>query len=187
MNLILQAIQALFRKVENSISVNVAKLTKKINTAQNTANMASKKATAAQTAANEAQTTADDAQNAANATIPLTSTKITGTLPVSKGGSGATTASAARLNLGIGGVLTASLGFSSGTLSYSKPSFDVTDGALIIVVNPTDKTYTSILKLKIGNVSRQIISSKGTTVTELPKGSYLVFLENGIATFLNLD
>ena len=66
MNLILQAIKSLFRRVENSIIVNVEALSKKITAAQNTANTANRKAMKAQAAATNAQTTADDAQTAAN-------------------------------------------------------------------------------------------------------------------------
>lgn len=65
MKLILQAIKALFRKVENAISHNVAKLQKQIDSVKSTATMAKTMAGQAQTAAEDAQYTAEAANAAA--------------------------------------------------------------------------------------------------------------------------
>jgi hypothetical protein len=64
MKLILQAIKALFRKVENAISHNVAKLQKQIDSVKSTAKKDAEKAKAA---ADEAQATADNAKETAEA------------------------------------------------------------------------------------------------------------------------
>lgn len=66
MKLILQAIKALFRKVENAISHNVAKLQKQIDSVKSTATMAKTMAGKAQTVAGDAQYTAETAQTTAD-------------------------------------------------------------------------------------------------------------------------
>jgi len=66
MNLILQAIKSLFRKIENRNSQTTSALSKRIGAAQTAAENAQTAAENAQTAADNAQTAAENAQAAAD-------------------------------------------------------------------------------------------------------------------------
>lgn len=69
MKLILQAIKALFRKVENAISHNVAKLQKQIDSVKSTATTAKSTAEAAQAKADNAKETAEAARTVADTAV----------------------------------------------------------------------------------------------------------------------
>lgn len=96
MNLILQAIKSLFRGMENKLSSNVASLTRKITTAQDTATKANSKATdaydyadIANNAANDAKNMADEARVAAshvlNASVSGTTATVSGKVNLENG------------------------------------------------------------------------------------------------------
>lgn len=198
MKLILEAIKSLFRKVENAISQTATALGKRIDKAQSTANTAktnaikaNTNALTAQEAAQNAQTTANAAQTTANASIALTSSKLTGTLPISKGGTGASTGANALKALGFGLVTNCSWLSSSSTVSISTSQLNGTTytvGSFIVFQNLTARTASSNIQFKFGNTTATASDKNGKNFTTLPVGLYLIYVYGkSVVYLLNYD
>lgn len=135
-------------------------------------------------------------------THSLTDQDITGILPVSKGGTGATSAEEARANLGLGNVqeaLNGRLPFGICTTSGNVqtktvmiPEYTVTDGSWFLLKFTEDNTWTSSVFLSVNGQSGDVyFGSPDSTSGQFSDISadtlYLVYFNEGDVTFYFTD